>query len=167
MSTCATTTIELEPFEELQARPSSIQLETDRLSILREDARDRESRSSRSLAESGGVEPDPAPRVDAAQKWNEPSINTFRVAACFWSLFVMGANDAAYGALIPSVITIIRPPLKLPINMTMTASRVLQLDLHHRIHGLHLAICRIRRVRHPQQLAASPCRTARCCHPQQ
>lgn len=33
--------------------------------------------------------------------WNYPKGNTFRVAAVFWSLFVSGANDAAYGALIP------------------------------------------------------------------
>ncbi|GKU07654.1 bypass of stop codon protein 6 [Fusarium langsethiae] len=35
------------------------------------------------------------------EKWNEPIGNVFRVAAVFFSLFVSGANDAAYGALIP------------------------------------------------------------------
>ncbi|KAG7408210.1 putative O-acetyltransferase CAS1 [Fusarium oxysporum f. sp. rapae] len=35
------------------------------------------------------------------EKWNEPIGNAFRVGAVYWSLFVSGANDAAYGALIP------------------------------------------------------------------
>lgn len=41
--------------------------------------------------------------VSAAQKWNDPG-NAARVAAAFWTLFVMGANDSAYGvsiALLP------------------------------------------------------------------
>ncbi|KAM0350650.1 hypothetical protein ACHAPU_003137 [Fusarium lateritium] len=37
----------------------------------------------------------------AVEKWNEPIGNVLRVAAIFWSLLVSGANDAAYGALIP------------------------------------------------------------------
>ncbi|KAK1989202.1 major facilitator superfamily domain-containing protein [Colletotrichum cereale] len=45
----------------------------------------------------------PAPTTTAAvvQKWNHPRANAFRVLSCFWSLLVSGANDAAYGALIP------------------------------------------------------------------
>ncbi|KAK1689979.1 major facilitator superfamily domain-containing protein [Colletotrichum godetiae] len=45
----------------------------------------------------------PAPTTTAAvvQKWNHPRSNLFRVLSCFWSLLVSGANDAAYGALIP------------------------------------------------------------------
>ncbi|KAF9877938.1 MFS transporter [Colletotrichum karsti] len=45
----------------------------------------------------------PAPTTTAAvtQKWNHPRSNANRVLSCFWSLFVSGANDAAYGALIP------------------------------------------------------------------
>lgn len=35
------------------------------------------------------------------QQWNFPRSNMFRVAATFWCFIVMGANDAAYGALIP------------------------------------------------------------------
>lgn len=42
------------------------------------------------------------PRAAAiVEKWNEPIGNVFRVGAVFFSLFVSGANDAAYGALIP------------------------------------------------------------------
>lgn len=39
--------------------------------------------------------------VHALEKWNDPKGNVFRIAAVYWSLFVSGANDAAYGALIP------------------------------------------------------------------
>lgn len=35
------------------------------------------------------------------EKWNQPRINIHRTFATFWSFLVMGANDAAYGALIP------------------------------------------------------------------
>lgn len=35
------------------------------------------------------------------QRWNYPRINLWRVLGTFWSFIVLGANDAAYGALIP------------------------------------------------------------------
>ncbi|KAJ5765317.1 hypothetical protein N7520_004876 [Penicillium odoratum] len=35
------------------------------------------------------------------EKWNSPRINIYRSFSTFWSFLVMGANDAAYGALIP------------------------------------------------------------------
>lgn len=35
------------------------------------------------------------------QKWNSPRINIWRCAGTFWSFVILGANDAAYGALIP------------------------------------------------------------------
>ncbi|KZF19392.1 MFS transporter [Xylona heveae TC161] len=39
--------------------------------------------------------------VRARQRWNHPKSNISRVFSTFWSFVVMGANDAAYGALIP------------------------------------------------------------------
>lgn len=39
--------------------------------------------------------------VPTLQKWNEPRGNVARLAAAFYSMFVFGLNDAAYGALIP------------------------------------------------------------------
>ncbi|KAK2779261.1 MFS transporter [Colletotrichum kahawae] len=48
----------------------------------------------------GGL-PAPTTTATVTQKWNYPRANTNRVLSCFWSLFVSGANDAAYGALIP------------------------------------------------------------------
>ncbi|KAJ5963202.1 Major facilitator superfamily domain general substrate transporter [Penicillium vulpinum] len=35
------------------------------------------------------------------EKWNQPRVNIHRTFATFWSFLVMGANDAAYGAVIP------------------------------------------------------------------
>lgn len=35
------------------------------------------------------------------QRWNYPRINLWRILATFWSFIILGANDAAYGALIP------------------------------------------------------------------
>ncbi|KAJ5577469.1 Major facilitator superfamily domain general substrate transporter [Penicillium hispanicum] len=37
----------------------------------------------------------------ALEKWNLPRVNIYRSFSTFWSFLVMGANDAAYGALIP------------------------------------------------------------------
>lgn len=91
---CATTTIELEPIE-LQSRPPPVKLNSQ---VQHDQLGDAERRSQGSrLAEAGGVEPDETPHVSAVEKWNEPKINKFRVGAAFWSLLLMGANDAAYG----------------------------------------------------------------------
>lgn len=43
----------------------------------------------------------PPTAVAALEKWNSPRSNIYRTFATFWSFFVMGANDAAYGSLIP------------------------------------------------------------------
>ncbi|SPO05480.1 related to tetracycline resistance proteins [Cephalotrichum gorgonifer] len=60
------------------------------------------ARSSLEQVEAGGLTTTrDRPLVEVTEKWNSPRINTFRVAATFWSMIVMGANDAAYGALIP------------------------------------------------------------------
>ncbi|OAA59390.1 Major facilitator superfamily domain, general substrate transporter [Cordyceps fumosorosea ARSEF 2679] len=47
----------------------------------------------------------PAGAVSALQQWNNPSGNVFRLVACFWCFLVMGANDAAYGPLLQSLIS--------------------------------------------------------------
>lgn len=39
----------------------------------------------------------PPTAVAALEKWNSPRSNIYRTFATFWSFFVMGANDAAYG----------------------------------------------------------------------
>lgn len=45
----------------------------------------------------------PAPTTvsHTVERWNQSRSHVFRVFAAFWSLLVMGMNDAAYGALIP------------------------------------------------------------------
>ncbi|KAK1494076.1 MFS transporter [Colletotrichum cuscutae] len=50
----------------------------------------------------GGL-PAPTTTAEVVQRWNHPRSNLFRVLSCFFSLLVSGANDAAYGALIPYV----------------------------------------------------------------
>ncbi|KAH7193320.1 major facilitator superfamily domain-containing protein [Fusarium flagelliforme] len=39
--------------------------------------------------------------VEIAESWKYPRENMFKTGATFWSLLTSGANDAAYGALIP------------------------------------------------------------------
>ncbi|KAM0219403.1 hypothetical protein ACHAQI_000786 [Fusarium lateritium] len=39
--------------------------------------------------------------VEVAESWKYPRENVFKTGAAFWSLLTSGANDAAYGALIP------------------------------------------------------------------
>ncbi|KAI0542021.1 major facilitator superfamily domain-containing protein [Xylaria digitata] len=41
--------------------------------------------------------PTPLMAAEVKERWNYPRSNTRRVAACFYSFVVMGANDAAYG----------------------------------------------------------------------
>lgn len=45
----------------------------------------------------------PAPNTvsQPLERWNNPRSNIPRVLAAFWSLMVLGMNDAAYGAIIP------------------------------------------------------------------
>lgn len=43
----------------------------------------------------------PPTATEVAQRWNYPKSNVPKVAACFWSFVVMGANDAAYGVSLP------------------------------------------------------------------
>ncbi|KAI1362283.1 major facilitator superfamily domain-containing protein [Xylaria arbuscula] len=53
--------------------------------------------------ESGESAPSPTPphASEVKERWNYPRSNIKRVSACFYSFVVMGANDAAYGPLIP------------------------------------------------------------------
>jgi len=48
--------------------------------------------------ESAKDEPEPpSSAISVLQKWNSPQIDMWKVFTCFWSLFVMGMNDGAYG----------------------------------------------------------------------
>lgn len=47
--------------------------------------------------------PQPSTTVNVVERWNHPKVNVYRTFATFWAFVIMGANDAAYGALIPYV----------------------------------------------------------------
>ena len=91
MSTTCTT--ELQPIE----APAPARIHTKSVSDPVSYQPSRRSSPSHLLAENGSVEPNPTPVVEVAQKWNETPTTAWRVGATFWSLLVMGANDAAYG----------------------------------------------------------------------
>lgn len=42
----------------------------------------------------------PSTAVEARQRWNHPQINMWRTLATFWSFFIVGMNDGAYGVCI-------------------------------------------------------------------
>jgi hypothetical protein len=50
---------------------------------------------------SAGALPPPSTATPQLQKWNSPRLNMWRCLATFYSFIILGANDAAYGALIP------------------------------------------------------------------
>ncbi|KAL2205719.1 putative MFS transporter [Sarocladium strictum] len=55
----------------------------------------------RVLGELGGSDNDPEPRAERAQRWNESKLTMYKVFSSCFCFFVTGANDAAYGPLIP------------------------------------------------------------------
>ncbi|KAF2428831.1 MFS general substrate transporter [Tothia fuscella] len=62
------------------------------------------SQRNRSLKDedvNDGALPSPTTATEQLQRWNHPRKNTFRTFATFWGFVIMGANDAAVGALIP------------------------------------------------------------------
>ena len=58
------------------------------------------TRPSFEQMEAGNFEASGGRVVKVAEKWNSPRINTWRLGAVFWSMMIMGANDAAYGVSI-------------------------------------------------------------------
>lgn len=47
--------------------------------------------------------PQPSTTVTAKERWNHPKVNMWRTFATFFAFILMGANDAAYGVMIPYV----------------------------------------------------------------
>ncbi|KAJ5990162.1 hypothetical protein N7499_010689 [Penicillium canescens] len=79
----------------------------------------RESSSSRSWPDQNVESQDPHEAsseednpplhaVNVAPRWNESRTTIWKVTATFWCAFVMGSNDAAYGAIIPYLETYYR-----------------------------------------------------------
>ncbi|KAK8216147.1 major facilitator superfamily domain-containing protein [Phyllosticta capitalensis] len=62
----------------------------------------RREESRRSSQNNDPVEAQLPPNTahEKLQQWNSPRVNIARSFACFFSMFIMGANDAAYGALL-------------------------------------------------------------------
>ncbi|KAI1129691.1 putative MFS transporter [Nemania abortiva] len=52
-------------------------------------------------ATAGGRDATPPSVTEVKERWNYPRTNIRRVLSCFYSFLIMGANDAAYGPLIP------------------------------------------------------------------
>lgn len=53
----------------------------------------------------------PSHAINIAPRWNESKTTIWRLSATFWCGLMMGANDAAYGAIIPYVrIELLRQP---------------------------------------------------------
>jgi hypothetical protein len=61
-------------------------------------------RSSQSQDQGMTALPPPSVASEVAQRWNYPRTNIPKVAACFWSFVIMGANDAAYGVSVPTCV---------------------------------------------------------------
>lgn len=88
--------------------------------------------------------PSPVPSTPAqdAPKWNGSHGNIFRVSCCFYALFMMGANDAAYGAIIPYVwLPSLRSRLQDPL--TSPARALLRPLLHCRLAHLLVTSSRL------------------------
>jgi hypothetical protein len=76
--------------------------------LTRISSRLSRARSDRDISEE---EPDvnetlPSPttaEVERHERWNESRVMMYRTFAAFWAFVIMGANDAAVGALIPYV----------------------------------------------------------------
>ena len=90
--------------------------------------------------------PPPKTAVAQLQKWNSPRINMFRCFATFWSFICLGANDGAYGALIPYIekyyginYTIVSLVFLSPI-VGYTASALLNNTIHVRFGQRGVAI---------------------------
>ncbi|CRG85811.1 Bypass of stop codon protein 6 [Talaromyces islandicus] len=62
---------------------------------------EREEAHSSNPATPNEEETAPPHAVNIATRWNESKTTIWKVTATFWCMFVMGANDAAYGAIIP------------------------------------------------------------------
>ncbi|KAK9425217.1 putative Major facilitator superfamily (MFS) profile domain-containing protein [Seiridium unicorne] len=101
MRSCSSTSvIEMEPVR-LAPSPKLTKIASSPLpqELLRNDE----------LAAAAAVEDDELPPPSTAssivQRWNYPRSNMPKVAACFWSFIVIGANDAAYGVGLDSLLS--------------------------------------------------------------
>ncbi|KAI9731352.1 MAG: hypothetical protein M1834_005256 [Cirrosporium novae-zelandiae] len=89
--------IQLEPLSNEQGGQSGMNCEEGKS----EDTEVQQNTESNSSSSSSSSSSTPSTAVSPVQTWNNPRINIWRLLSTFISFIVMGANDAAYGALIP------------------------------------------------------------------
>jgi len=98
-----------------------------------DDKQDEDHSANRAYAAKGNTTPSSFERSRSAspdiaslplQRWNEPRGNIARFAAAFYSMFVFGLSDAAYGALLPYVRSSIdtRSPSDMPDSSRSTTT---------------------------------------------
>ncbi|KAK8131783.1 hypothetical protein PG984_008221 [Apiospora sp. TS-2023a] len=96
----------------------------------------------------------PPTATEVQQRWNYPKSNVPKIAACFWSFVVMGANDAAYG---------VNPGVSREIVSHNTTDRtILQSDVHDRLAHLPLAVRRLHGLGAAEQRPPRDRRAAGC-----
>ncbi|KAI0469114.1 putative MFS transporter [Xylaria cf. heliscus] len=93
----STAVMEMEPVY-LSALPNKKKSSAEAISTTPPDTSTRRASTDEEMQD--GDDPPPA-AADVKERWNYPRTNTPRVGACFYSFLVMGANDSAYGPLIP------------------------------------------------------------------
>lgn len=88
-SSTRTTLIEMPPFQQ----PSAL------------DPPKQQPISLQAVSHGSAGEPAPGTSniVEPSQRWNNPRINTYRLAAVFYAFIIFGMNDGSYGALVPYV----------------------------------------------------------------
>ncbi|ETS74335.1 hypothetical protein PFICI_14201 [Pestalotiopsis fici W106-1] len=100
-SSSTTSVIEMEPIR-LAPSPKTLGLASSPLptELMRHHESTAAAATSATAPTDDDELPPPSIATSMVQRWNYPRRNVPKVAACFWSFVVMGANDAAYGALI-------------------------------------------------------------------
>lgn len=97
----------------------------------------------------------PALAVPTKQKWNEPRGNIPRFIACFFTFFVVGLSDAAYGALLPYVSSASSVHPEDSANSSNSVRTILQPQLHRGVPGFSVSLrwlhnCSIHELMGPQ-----------------
>lgn len=66
----------------------------------------------------------PLHAINIAPRWNESKTSIWRISATLWCGLIMGANDAAYGAIIPYVCTTSTRPFHAVFILTTSTSYI-------------------------------------------
>lgn len=91
MSSSSTQTIELQPIGQTPSNQTCITKNNDPVEFL----------------------PQPSTTVNVVERWNQSKVNIARTGATIFAFMLVGANDAAYGVLIPYVSFLQQPAMYL------------------------------------------------------